>query len=140
MATSSDESVPPHSVLRPRGSDPLASNRPSVHLRNSQEIRGTAGVRPNKAPLPPGPTSVYSRGSINYDLGVTERTNSNSVPNGPRTDSVKSNELRVLPMIREDQDSSSARRYSRRSITSQHSDGFDWLDDDESTVFKVTEY
>ena len=135
MATSSDETVP-HSVLRPHGSDPLASNRPSVHLRN-QETRGTAGLRPNKAPLPPGSTSVYSRGSLNRDLRVTERAKSSSVPNGPRTDSIKSNDLRVLPVIREDQNASSVGRYSRLSI---RSDGFDWLDDDESTVFKVVEH
>lgn len=136
MATSSDETVP-HSVLRPHGSHPLASNRPSVHLRNSQETRGTAGLRPNKAPLPPGPTSVYSRGSLNRDSRVIERAKSSSVSNGSRTDSIKSNDLRILPVIRENQNASSVRRYSRRST---RSDGFDWLDDDESTVFKVVEY
>ena len=134
MATSTSHEALPHSVLRPRGSDPLPSTRPSVHLRNSHETGTTVRLWPNKAPLPPGPTSVYSRGSVNRDLRVTERAKSNSVPNAPRNDSIKSNNL---PVIREDQNAS---RYSRHSITSRHSiisDGFDWLDDDESTVFKV---
>ena len=136
MATSTSHETTPHSVLRPYGSDPLASSKPSVHLRNSRGSLTTVGLQPNKTPLPPGPTSVYSRGSLNHDFRGTVRAKSNSLPNGPRTDSIRSNDLRILPVIREDQNA----RHSRPSITSRHSiksDGFDWLDDDDSTVFKV---
>ena len=127
----------PHSVLRPKGSDPSSSPKPSVHLRNSQRSRTTAGLLRNKAPLPPGPTSVYSKGSVNR---VAVRVKSNSVPNtrpnGTLSASIKSNELNLLPLIEEDQQASLV-RYSRQSVTSG---GFDWLGDDNSAVFKVTKY
>ena len=118
----------PNSVLRPQGADPSSSPKPSVHLRNSQRSRTTAGLLHNKAPLPPGPTSVYSRGSVNRVVG---RAKSNSAPNGTLSASIKSSEL--LPVIEEDQRASLV-RHSRQSVTSA---GFQWLDDDNSTVFKV---
>ena len=127
----------PHSVLRPQGSDPSSSPKPSVQLRNSTRSRSTAGLIHKKAPLPPGPTSVYSRGSVNRVVG---RAKSNSAPsarpNGTLSATIKSNELNILPLIEEDPQASLV-RYSRQSVTS---DGFDWLDDDNSTVFKVTNY
>ena len=131
MATSTSHEIAPHSVLRPQGSDPLASTTPAVHLRNPQRTRYTEGMRPKKAPLPPGPISVYGRGSLDRDLRIGR---ANSVPNGSaRTDSITSGDLRLLPVIEEDHNVSSI-KYSRQSIVS---DSFDWLDDDESTVFQV---
>lgn len=122
----------PHSVLRPQGSDPTSSVRPSVHLRNSpsNRTRATVGLRPNKPPLPPGLTSVYSRTSDNRDLRVTQRAKlkSHSVSNGTRN-----NDVDHLSVIKEDR-SVSLVRDSRHSIASA---GYDWLDDDETTVFKV---
>lgn len=131
MATNASHEIISHSVFRPQGSDPL-STKPSVHLRNSQRTRTTVGLHPNKAPLPPGPTSVYSRGSFNHDLRVTGRAKSNSVPNGALSYRIRSNDL-TLQTIEEDQ-SASLVKYSRHSIISD--DGFDWLDDDTITVFK----
>lgn len=95
----------PYSVFRSEGTDPSFS---SPHLRNS--TRGAA----TKAPLPPGPTSVFS---VNRDWRVAQRAVGSS----------------NLPVIDEDQNVSSVKQ-SRQSVTSY---GFDWLDDDESTVFKV---
>lgn len=136
MATNTSDEDLPHSVFRFQGSNPLSSPKPSVHLRNSQRTRTTVGLHPNKAPLPTGPTSVYSRGNSNPDLRVPGRAKSNSVPNGSLADSIKSDHLGNLPAIEEDPRASLV-RYSRYSVTS---DGFDWLDDDESTVFKVTKH
>ena len=133
MATNISQGDVPHSALRPPGSDPLAPIRPSVHLRHSNRSRSTGALRHNrKAPLPPAPISVYSRVDSNFRVTV-ERGKSNSVSNGPRSESIKSDALGSLPVIEEDQYIPSA----RYSITSRASDGFDWLNDDESTVFKV---
>ena len=133
MATDISQDDLPHSALRPPGSDPLALIKPSVHLRHSNISRSAGALRHNKkAPLPPAPISVYSR--VNRDFRVTaKRGKSNGVSNCARSGNIKSDDLGILPVNEEDRNIPSA----RYSITSRTSDGFDWLNDDESTVFKV---